>query len=176
MRQREDQSRLTQPTHRQQPPAQGAPAGPDPNQENRNPLAGIGGAEIAFGGNGGGNANGPGAANAPRPPVNDLPFTRAELTPCVRNLHDLWTEYMYGIGGLKPAKDFTSQERGRFKQKYCKRKAFWDVVSRHVAANVSAPVAIERIYACYGESLCVTKILDRMAKDRKNGGHPNLRI
>jgi len=33
-------------------------------------------------------------------------------------LHTLWVEYTHGIGGNKPAKDFTSVEKGKCKQKY----------------------------------------------------------
>jgi hypothetical protein len=38
---------------------------------------------------------------------------RAELCPRPKSLHELWTEYMFGIGGRKAAKDFTPVERGR---------------------------------------------------------------
>jgi hypothetical protein len=37
---------------------------------------------------------------------------RAELCPRPKSLHELWTEYMFGIGGRKAAKDFTPVERG----------------------------------------------------------------
>jgi hypothetical protein len=37
----------------------------------------------------------------------------AEVLKIPKTLHDLWNEYHFGIGGLKPAKDFTSAERGR---------------------------------------------------------------
>jgi hypothetical protein len=32
---------------------------------------------------------------------------RAELTPRPKSLHELWQEYMFGIGNRKPAKDFS---------------------------------------------------------------------
>ena len=42
----------------------------------------------------------------------------ANLTSCPRTLHDLWDEYTVGIGGAKPTKDYTAQERGKCKYKY----------------------------------------------------------
>jgi len=117
----------------------------------------------------------------PRPPRlalegNRVPLLRAELgNP--RTLHDLWTEWTHGIGGLKPAKDFTREERGRdrTKCKYCRRKVFWMMVQKHVLAGISANMAIQRIYQCYGESNSVTTILRAMIKDKPDG-HPSLRV
>ena len=106
------------------------------------------------------------------------PFTQqiAELSKTPRSLFDLWTEYVYGIGGRKPAKDFTFTERGKCKFKYCRRKVVWDCISRHVNAGYLAPTAIDRIYQCYGRSQTVSYIIVAMVKDKKTGGHPNLRI
>jgi hypothetical protein len=36
----------------------------------------------------------------------------AELSKSPRNLFDRWAEYQTGIGGLKPAKDFTPTKQG----------------------------------------------------------------
>jgi hypothetical protein len=52
----------------------------------------------------------------------------AELSKTPKTLNGLWTEYHYGIGGLKPAKDFTPSERGRCKKTYSQRKAVWDSI------------------------------------------------
>jgi hypothetical protein len=58
-----------------------------------------------------------GAANLQDPPaavVQQQEEGRAELCPRPKSLHELWTEYMFGIvGGQKAAKDFTPVERGR---------------------------------------------------------------
>lgn len=100
----------------------------------------------------------------------------AQLSKTPRSLYDLWTEYQHGIGGNKAAKDFTYTERGKCKFKYCRRKVVWDCVSRHVNAGDSAVAAIKKIYDCYGNSLTVSAIINAMVKDKKTGGHPNLRI
>ena len=48
----------------------------------------------------------------------------AVLYPSIRNLHDLWKEYIQGIGNNKPAREFTATERGKCKCKYSRRKVF----------------------------------------------------
>eukprot|EP00957_Ditylum_brightwellii_P188464 14347729-Ditylum_brightwellii.AAC.1 len=35
----------------------------------------------------------------------------ATLSKCPRDLHVLWHEYKFGIGGQKPAKDFSPSEQ-----------------------------------------------------------------
>ena len=98
------------------------------------------------------------------------------LSKTPRNLFDLWTEYQHGIGGNKAAKDFTFTERGRHKFKYCRRKVIWDCIAKHVNAGYLAATAIDRIYDCYGRNQTVTAIIVAMVRDKKTGGHPNLRI
>ena len=39
-----------------------------------------------------------------------------------RTLYDLWNEYVIGIGGRKPAREFTATDRGKLKYKYYRRK------------------------------------------------------
>jgi hypothetical protein len=100
----------------------------------------------------------------------------AVLSKTPRTLFDLWIEYQHGIGGNKPAKDFTYTERGKCKFKYCRRKVVWDCISKHVNAGYLAATAIDRIYQCYGRNQTVSSIIVAMVRDKKNGGHPNLRI
>ena len=123
------------------------------------------------GGNGGGGAQngGDGQGDAA------VPFA-STLSRTPRTLYDLWTEYEYGIGGRKPAKDFTATERGRVKYMYHRRKVVWDKVAELVRAGHTAQVAIDRIYQAYGRNQSVTTIINRMRSDRQNGGHPNLRV
>lgn len=45
-----------------------------------------------------------------------------------KDLLSLWYEFLHGLDGNKPAKDFTPRERGRRKTVYCHRKCFWDVM------------------------------------------------
>ena len=42
---------------------------------------------------------------------------RAELSARPCTLHDLWVEWIFGMTGRKPAKDFNSGERGAVKSK-----------------------------------------------------------
>ena len=114
----------------------------------------------------------------PRRTVNDILMCRAELSKGPGTLNELWVEWTHGIGGLKPAKDFTLKERGNNKFAYSRRRVFWDPVAEHVKAGVSAELTIAKIYAAYGRSLPVTKILRKMTADKKldGGCHPNLRV
>jgi hypothetical protein len=100
----------------------------------------------------------------------------AELSTTPRSLYDLWIEYTNGIGGRKPAKDFSYTERGKYKFKYCRRKVVWDCIVKHVNAGYLAAVAIDRIYQAYGINQTVSSIITAMVKDKKRGGHPNLRF
>ena len=100
----------------------------------------------------------------------------AELSKTTINLYDLWTKYTNGIGGQKPAKDFTYTEKAKFKFKYCRRKVVWDCVAKHVNAGYMAAVAIDRIYQCYDVNQKMSSIITSMVQDKKRGGHPNLRF
>ena len=101
---------------------------------------------------------------------------KAKLYRSPKTLFDLWHEYQFGLNGCKPAKDFTLEERGKVKSVYCRRKVFWDVVASLVNAGHTSEVAIDKVYACYSRGKSVTTILLNMVQDRKNGGHPNLRV
>jgi hypothetical protein len=86
----------------------------------------------------------------------------------------LWVEYQTGIGGRKPARDFTARERGLDKYRYYRRKHVWDVVSNLVNAGVIARVAIDRMYNHYGANRSVTRIINDIMRDKKNGGLPQV--
>ena len=88
-------------------------------------------------------------------------------------VHDLWAEYQQGVGGRKPAKDFTSGERGAVRSVYSFRKPFWDKVAELVRAGDTATVACDKVYQAYGEGLGVTAILRKMRADRKHGTWPD---
>lgn len=98
----------------------------------------------------------------------------ATLSTCPRNLYVLWQEYEFGVGGRKPARQFTSVERGRVKFKYSRRKIIWNAIDRMVRGGDTAQVAIDRIYGVYGR-LNVSAMATAMRQDEKNGGHPQLR-
>ena len=99
------------------------------------------------------------------------------LCPNPRTLYNLWEEYERGIGGRKAASLFTTQERGRVKYKYCRRKVVWDCISALVRAGFTAQVAIDRIYNVYGLNAPVTRIINQMKRDRNAGNlHRSLQI
>jgi len=100
----------------------------------------------------------------------------AKLYKSPRTLFDVWQEYQFGINGEKPAKEFTHEERGKNKCMYCRRKVFWDTVSNLVRAGHTSDVAIDKVYEAYGRSTSVTRILVQMVRQRKDGGHPALRV
>ena len=90
----------------------------------------------------------------------------AKLSGCPKTLHVLWDEWQNGIGGNKPAREFTRRERGQEKVKhlYSKRKKFWFCVERMLSNGTTLVVAIRRIYDVYGY-LSTTAILNKLAKD-----------
>lgn len=98
----------------------------------------------------------------------------ATLSPTPRNLYVLWQEYYVGVDGRKPAKDFSSRERGgTHKVTYCRRKKFWQLVVQLIHSGSSADDACKKIYNAYGHDATVTSILTRIAKDQSDGTLPS---
>ena len=109
--------------------------------------------------------------------MEDVPAQlEARLTKCPKTLHDLWKEYEFGFCGCKPAKDFTSNERGKDRYNYYRRNVFWSQVSLMIRAGYTAETACDKIYFVYGASLPVSKIIKLMIRDKKYGGHLALRV
>jgi hypothetical protein len=50
----------------------------------------------------------------------------------------------------------------------------WDIVSNLVNAGIIARVAIDRIYNHYGANRSVTRIINDIMRDKKNGGLPQV--
>ena len=98
----------------------------------------------------------------------------ATLSKCPRDLHVLWNEYKFGIGGRKAAKNFSSSERGKVKIVYAKRHIVWRVISCMILAGYSAQQAIGKIYEVYGQ-ISVTGIINRLRQDEMAGGNIQLR-
>lgn len=109
--------------------------------------------------------------NAPSAPSR----TQRKLLGTPKNLYDLWTEYEFGLGNNKPAKSFTSKERGKCRSAYSRRKIFWDVIDNLVRKGYTSHVAIDKAYLVYGRRNSVNTILLKMRADRQTGGHPELR-
>lgn len=104
--------------------------------------------------------------NTPGPPA------KRSKTP--KTLHDLWDEYQNGSGGYKAARLFTPTERGACKFTFSRRLVIWKFISRLVRNGHTSDVAISKIYDAYGGNLSVTKIINKMRADNKDGGHSDL--
>jgi hypothetical protein len=107
----------------------------------------------------------PAAAAAPVAHGNINP-NNASLSPTPRLLIELWTKWTVGIGGWKPAKDFTAAERGQEKFKYSRHKVGWGLIVSLVQSGLTAVVAINQIYAVYGPGMSVTNIINQLKKKR----------
>ena len=99
-----------------------------------------------------------------------------KLSKAPKDLYLLWNEWTHRLNGSPPAKNFTMLQRGANKVAFCRRKPFWDVVSRLVREGVDAFVAIDRVYNTYGRNRSVSSILKSMRNDAKlpGGAHPSL--
>lgn len=124
----------------------------------------------------GGNPNANTAQAVPPDVANEGLDATAKLSPHPRTLLLLWHEYLYGLEGNKPAKDFTPAERGRVKFKFSRRKCFWAVMARLINAGFTELAGIDKIHQAYGANLSVTAILNKLQRDKRNGGHPNLTL
>ena len=93
---------------------------------------------------------------------------QVSLISSPKTLYDLWDEYTIGIGGRKPAKEYTPRERGKVKYKYTRRKVVWDTISKLTNAGLHSHVAIDRIYEYYGREKTVTQVIELMRRDRFN--------
>jgi len=101
----------------------------------------------------------------------------ATLSQQPRTLLLLWEEYQFGIGGRKPAKDWTSRERNNredgIKQKYYRRNIVWQSIDRQVRAGLTAAAACHQIRNHYGFRDSVTSIINKMKFDRTNNRLPD---
>ena len=104
----------------------------------------------------------------------EVPFV-SSLVKNPKTLHVLWEEWEFGVSGRKAAKFFNSMERGASKSAYSFRKGFWELCESMIARGYSSSTAIDKIYSVYGGNLSVSKLLRQINKDRKEGGHIQLR-
>lgn len=100
---------------------------------------------------------------------------RMSLSKRPTHLYELWHEYEFGLSGNKPAKNFTSAERGANRLAYSRRKAFWDLIAELVRSGYTSDVTIERVRVAYGDQLSLTATLNAIRVDRAADGHPPLR-
>jgi hypothetical protein len=104
------------------------------------------------------------------------------LCPNLNSLRSLWTEYEFGIGGRKPAKDWTTFERGNKKQKqtYYRRNCIWKLQIHLINKGHRIEAANRIISTTYGESTSITNISKAIVQHRTqykqdHGLHPNFR-
>ena len=93
---------------------------------------------------------------------------QTSLSSNPRTLYDLWEEYTVGLGGRKPAKEYTPTERGKVTYKYTRRKVVWDVITTLTNSGLHSHVAIDRIYDYYGRDKTITQVINLMRKDSAN--------
>ena len=92
---------------------------------------------------------------------------RLTLAPNLRMIQAFWQEYEHGIGGRKPAKLFTRQERGIRRFLYSKRKLVWDKISLLVRQGYGWEAACDSIYAAYGRNLSIAQIMRQIQVDNR---------
>ena len=96
---------------------------------------------------------------------------RACLMDRPNSLHDLWTEYMFGYDGNKPAKGFTVAERNNrtngIKQKYYNRSRVWRLQVYLLNAGMAVKHANELMVNTYGHSM-VSRIIKGIIRDANN--------
>jgi Transcriptional activator of glycolytic enzymes len=63
---------------------------------------------------------------------NHLGDPKAIPSPNPRSLYLIWEEWTTGLHGNKPASQFTREERGKNKCKFCRRKILWDAIGNLV--------------------------------------------
>lgn len=108
--------------------------------------------------------------------VLNHPPGSATLSPTPRDLLVLWQEYEFGIGGRKPARDFTARERNNrangIKQKYYRRKVVWESIARQIRAGHTMHAACLRIRNHYGITDSTTQIINKMLYDKRHNRMP----
>ncbi len=112
------------------------------------------------------------ASHQPRTAVSTP--RQASLSKGPKDLYDLWNEYEHGLMGAKPARLFTSKERGACRFAYSLRMGFWNIVNNMVSKGHTSDTAIDTIYRVYGRNQSVSAILRSIRSD-KPSGHPELR-
>lgn len=126
-------------------------------------------------GGGGLNRTAGGGGDGVNPAAEGSGEKPATLMKCPRTISTLWNEYVNGIGGNKPARDFTRRERGKVKHRYSARLVLWRAIQRLVDRGYRADEAIRRINRVYSAEKSITAIMKKMKLHERHGGHAELR-
>ena len=90
------------------------------------------------------------------------------LMPRIPTIGMLWQEFQSGIGSNKPAKLFTSYDRGKNRFVYSRRKVFWDLMVKLIEEGYSSTSALTNIDVVYGYGgASVSKLISRIRVDAK---------
>ena len=89
------------------------------------------------------------------------------LTARPRTLHNIWVEWKFRGGRLKPSKIFNLGMRGAMKNRYCFGKVLWYKMVEMVRVGDTAHVACDKIYTAYCKN---PKAATKYPKDA--GGSP----
>ena len=88
----------------------------------------------------------------------------------------MWTEYIWGIKGRCPAKDFNAKQKGKVKSQYYQRNLVWKTISHLTNKSHTVAAACDKIRLVYGVKTSVTGVIAAMQKDNKKyGGHADLK-
>ena len=113
------------------------------------------------------NLSHPSSPSNPSHSTGEAEQNRAKLVRNPKSLYILWNEYEFGIGGRRPAKSFSKEERGMDRYNYYKRNIFWSLVVEMVQRGRSANESIDKIYQVYGYKSSVTQIIKKLQEDKK---------
>jgi hypothetical protein len=101
----------------------------------------------------------------------------AELSSRPPTVYAMWDEWLFGIAGRKPAKDFSARERGACKGMFHKRFVIWRRIEMLVGKGIIARRAIDLLYVVYGPNVSVTDMSKRLNKDVVRGTlHHSLQV
>ena len=104
--------------------------------------------------------------------VHDRPAKLAKI----KKVGEVWQECLHGVGGNKPAKDFTGPERNGTGGTYSRRKPIYDLLGDLVRAGHTAPAAIRAIDDTH-PGVPLLRLAKCIAADKRNKTlHPRLQI
>jgi hypothetical protein len=92
------------------------------------------------------------------------------------SLHQIYDEFEFGIGGRKPAKDFTVQERNNrangTKQKWYRREIIYWMICQLTNRNYTVHAAIHKIQQAIGPNWSITAIINKAKWCKRTGNWP----
>jgi hypothetical protein len=94
------------------------------------------------------------------------------------SLRQIYDEFEFGIGGRKPAKDFTVHERNDrangTKQKWYRREIVYWMISELTNRGYTVEAAIHKILQAIGPNWSITAIINKAKWCKRTGNWPQL--